>query len=290
MEIHIEKTGKPCKLCKREDGGLTIHYPHFLYKVGDFVAPDWSAHVKYYCPHCVFLWTDIFDALTLSEYGERYVEANFDRHRRPAEARMKAAPLLLKEVIKLSGGARFLDYGVGYNVPYIYELRGRGIDLWGCDISTKVPYSRFIRQLPTESLPEGTFDGLYSLDVAEHLADVVNDYLTMGRLLKAGGYILHSTYMLHKMWEPSKGLPDHPMLRNPWHISLCSEKAMHVIAEKAGLQFIKSLRVNTDTGFAYLLKKPGTKKISCSLVDRFKATKLISLLNAHLQYVESCYK
>ena len=79
----------------------------------------------------------------------------------------------------------------------------------------------------------------------------------MKKLLKPGGYILHSTYWLHDIWNPENGLPSNPMLRNPWHISICSEKTMQIIAAKTGLEFIKCMKVKTDTRQAYLLKKPG---------------------------------
>jgi len=289
MDISITAGGKPCKLCGRDDGALTIHYPAYVFRSGDFEAPEWPEHSKYYCPHCEFLWADMFDQLSLAEYGESYVKANYDSHRVPTEARMTGAPLLLRELAALTDGTRFIDYGVGYNVPYIYELRGRGIDLWGCDISARVPYSRFVRYLPDKDLPAGTFDGLYSIDVAEHLSDIVNDYLYMKDLLKPGGYMLHVTYWLQSMWKPGNGLPSDLMLRNPWHVSVCSEKAMRIIAEKAGLEFIKSMRVKVDHGAAYLLRKPGGSKQSGSWLGSLWKKQTISIVDDHLEYVRKCY-
>lgn len=279
----------PCKLCGNKDGTKTILYPTYQYISGDFVAPLWPEHQKYFCPNCEYLWSSRFDDMSLEEYGNEYVQANLENQRRPAEERMKAAPRLLKTLVKLTHGTRFLDYGVGYNVPYIYELRGREIDLWGCDISARVPYSRFIKQLPQEMLPCGTFDGIYSLDVAEHLSDILKDYTTMKNLLKPGGYMLHSTYWLHKLWPPEKPLPDDPSLRNPWHVSLCSEKTMRVIAEKTGLNFIGSMPVDTDTGSAYLLKKPGKTTFSKSTFSAVRSLLLIRNIDKHLRYVKKYY-
>lgn len=289
MEVTVVEGGKQCKLCGLNDGALTIYYPPFELHSGGFVAPKWFEHSKYYCAHCAFLWSDIFDQLSLAEYGERYVDANFDSHRIPAEERMKGAPYLLRELVRLTGGSRFIDYGVGYNVPYIYELRGRGIDLWGCDISSRVPYSRFIKYLPDNDLPLETFDGLYSIDVAEHLSDIINDYIGMKNLLKPGGYILQNTYWLHSMWSPDAGAPTHPVLRNPWHVSLCSESAMRVIAEKTGLVFIKSLNVNVGPGTAYLLQKPFNPKVKRSWMDRLKFKSILSRIDDHLNYVKQWY-
>lgn len=289
MDVSISAGGKPCKLCGRDDGALTIHFPAFVFRSGDFEAPEWPEHSKYYCPHCEFLWSDAFDQLSLAEYGESYVKANYDSHRVPAEARMTGAPLLLRELAALTDGKRFIDYGVGYNVPYIYELRGRGIDLWGCDISAMVPYSRFVRYLPAQDLPDGTFDGLYSIDVAEHLSDIVNDYIAMRDLLKPGGYLLHVTYWLHTMWKPGNGLPLDPMLRNPWHVSVCSERAMQVIAERTGLEFVESMKINVGPGTAYLLKKPGGARMKGCWLDRIRRNSTMSRVDEHLDYVRKWY-
>lgn len=259
--VIVEEGEKPRRLCGSWEGSKTIRFRHFKFVTSSFTAPEWPAHEKYYCPQCNYLWSSWLDNLTLEEYGRKYLEANFDYQRRPAEERMRAAPNLLRDLIRLTGGNRFLDYGVGYNVPYIYEIRGRDIDLWGCDISAGVPYSRYIRQIPGETLPVGTFDGIYSLDVAEHLSDVIGDYLRMKDLLKPGGYILHSTYWLHELWKPGEPFPENPMLHNPWHVSICSERTMCVIASKTGLEFVQSLPVKTDTQCAYLLRKPGKKHL-----------------------------
>jgi len=268
-----------------------VHYPTFVFRSGSFTAPEWPKHEKYYCPHCEFLWSDHLDKYSLAEYGEQYVQANFESHRKPAEERMIAAPNLLAKLIRLTSGARFIDYGVGYNVPYVYELRGRGIDLWGCDISARVPYSRFIRYLPDNDLPMGTFDGLYSIDVAEHLSNLMLDYNTMKDLLKPGGYILHNTYWLHSLWKPGKSLPTNPMLRNPWHVSLCSERTMMVIAEMTGLEFVNSVHVKVGPGTAYLFRKPGRlpRWRLNHLWTIFSKHPSISLIEEHMKYVRKFY-
>lgn len=287
--IRVTDKTKPCKLCECEQGTKTIIFPQYQYVSGDFVAPVWPEHEKYYCPNCEYLWSSRFDDMTLAQYGHEYVQANFESQRRPAEERMKAAPRLLRKLVQLSHGARYLDYGVGYNVPYIYELRGRGVDVWGCDISARVPYSRFVMQLPQEMPPVGSFDGIYSLDVAEHLSDIVGDYTTMYKLLKPGGYMLHSTYWLHELWSPDKPFPDEPSLRNPWHVSICSEKTMRVIAEKTGLVFVGSIPVDTDTGCAYLLRKPGRTSFAELITAPLRKSSQMKRIDEHVRYVKTCY-
>ncbi len=104
---------------------------------------------------------------------------------------------------------------VWYNVPYIYELRARGIDLWGCDISKRIPYGRFVKQLPGETLPDGTFDGIYSIQVMEHLHHFCEDFQRMFTLLKPGGMILHQTPVLTNYWDGTSPFPRHFALWSP---------------------------------------------------------------------------
>jgi SAM-dependent methyltransferase len=246
-----------CDLCDNAEGIWKIHYPEYTYRVGDFEAPPWFAHDKYYCPSCHFLWADVFKDMDLVEYGEKYVENNYDHQRRPTESRMQFAPLLISKLVRLTGGNRFLDYGCGYNYTYVYELRSRGIDLWGCDISAAVNYSRYIRRLPFESFPDDFFDGIFSIDVMEHISDFENDFREMARFLKPGCYMLHNTIALDRYWRDDDVVPDDPMVWAPWHCSVFSERSGRVLAEKVGLGFEGIIPVRSDTGIAFLFRKPG---------------------------------
>ncbi len=255
--LKSRQAGVTCKLCGQREGIWLIHYPQFVFRSGAFEAPPWFAHDKYYCPHCHFLWADVFDKLSQAEYGQKYTENNYDHQRRPTESRMAFAPQLLAELIRRTGGTRFLDYGCGYNYSYIYELRSRGFDLWGCDISAAVPYSRFVRQLPHEPYPEGFFDGLYSIDVMEHLANFEGDFRTMAAMLRPGGLILHNTISLDQYWNGEGDPPRDPMVWAPWHCSVFSERSAAVLAARLGLEFCGKLATQSDTGLAFLFRKPG---------------------------------
>lgn len=256
-EIITRNAEKTCKLCGNAAKVWAIHYPSFIFRSGTFEAPPWFAHDKYYCPACHFLWTDVFDNLSLTEYGAKYTENNYEHQRRPVEPRMAFAPRLLALLTWRTGGSRFLDYGCGYNYSYIYELRSRGIDLWGCDISAAVPYSRFVRRLPADGYPSDWFDGMYSIDVMEHVADFFNDFKTMARFLRPGGLVLHNTISLDTYWKGDGQPPDDPMVWAPWHCSVFSDRSAAVLAEKTGLQFCGSVRTHSDTGLAFLFRKPG---------------------------------
>lgn len=256
-ELKTKNAGIACKLCGQANGIWRIHYPLFIFRSGAFEAPPWFAHDKYYCPSCHFLWTDVFDALSQAEYGTKYTENNYEHQRKPTESRMAFAPELLALLLQRTGGTRFLDYGCGYNYSYIYELRSRGFDLWGCDISAAVPYSRFVHRLPQDPYPESFFDGLYSIDVMEHLADFDGDFRNMVRMLRPGGFLLHNTISLDQYWNGQGEPPRDPMVWAPWHCSVFSEQSATVLGRRLDLEFCGPLATPSDTGLAFLFRKPG---------------------------------
>ena len=265
-----------CKLCGNGEGLWEIHYPEYVFRSGDFEAPPWFGHSKFYCPACHFLWTDVFKNMDLVEYGKKYVENNYDHQRRPTESRMACAPYLLGKLVRLTGGRRFLDYGCGYNTTYLYELRSRGFDVWGCDISAAVNYSRFVLQLPFENFPDSFFDGIYSLDVMEHFSQFGEDFKNISRILKPGGYVLHNTISLDEYWKGDKEPPDDPMVWAPWHCSVFSERSAAMLADKVGLIFEGTIRTRSDTGLAFLFHKSGPR-LSSRFHMLHKALRLLTL-------------
>lgn len=260
--VESRDSGVGCKLCGNTAGVWKIHYPEFVFRSGEFEAPPWFAHDKYFCPSCRFLWSDVFDAMDAATYGRKYVECNYEHQRRPTESRMVFAPLLLARLIRLTGGRRFLDYGCGYNYTYLYELRSRGFDLWGCDISAAVNYSRYLRRLPGEDFPDAFFDGVYSIDVMEHLKDFEADIRNIARVVKPGGCLLFNTISLDNYLKGDGGAPDDPLVWTPWHCSVFSEKSAGVLAAKLGLEFQGVIRTPSDTGLAFLFRKPGPEPAS----------------------------
>ena len=258
----LSRPGPVCKLCYNPST-LVIHFPPFQFVSGNFRAVPWWDHEKYYCPVCQFLWADWLGDRSLEEYGEEYAKANTDDQRRPTEERMCMAPELLLYLLRMTGGTRFLDYGVGYNVPYIYELRARGIDLWGCDISKTVPYSRFVKQLPYENLPEGTFDGIYSTEVMEHLYHFREDFQRMSNLLKPGGMMLHRTFSISDFWDGASSFPRHFALWDSYHVSVFSDRSARLLAEQIGLDYQGYIPIPRGHGF--LFRRPGESSLKARL-------------------------
>lgn len=252
----ISRKGPPCKLCGNKKDIRIIHFPPFQFSSGNFKAVPWFEHKKYHCPKCQFIWADWLEGLTLENYGKKYAKANTDEQRRPTESRMIQGFLILRKIIHNWGGKRFLDYGVGYNFPYIYELRGKGIDLLGCDISNALVYSKFIKQLPFEKLPEKSFDGVYSTSVFEHLADFEKDLEYMKKLLVPGGIMIHA-WDMYPDWEGHSDFPRDPMVWDPWHVSIFSDTSARVLAYKLNLIYLGTKKVGYGGGKAFIFKKPG---------------------------------
>ena len=138
------------------------------------------------------------------------------------------------------------------------QVRARGIDLWGCDISAAIPYDEHVVRLPRDlpKLGRGTFDGIFSQDVVEHFNDPVEDYGRLRLLLRPGGWLLSSTPVLEKIWDGSEPIPGHLWLWTPWHTSICSSRSMAMLARQAGLEFVSTEPVPTETGWAFLLRRP----------------------------------
>jgi hypothetical protein len=156
-------------------------------------------------------------------------------------------------------GRRFLEWGIGYNTPYVEKVRSLGIDLWACDISAAVPYGGHVVRLPQESerLATAPFDGIFSQDVVEHFNDPVADYRRLRAMLRPSGLILSSTPVLEHLWDGGGPVPNHIWLWTPWHTSLCSTRSMKLLAAMAGLEYVATISVPTMTGRGFVLRRPG---------------------------------
>ena len=251
----IDSPAVPCPICNDEKT-RSVHFPAHPQPFPGSVP--WEAHDKCYCRTCGNLWAERFKDLSLAQYGREYVKANTDAQRVPNE-RMSASPRLLDKLLAWTDGRRFLDCGIGYNTPYVEQMRALGIDLWGCDISTAVPYDQHIVRLPDDlaKLGEESFDAVFSQDVVEHFADPVCDYSRLRSLIRPGGLVLSSTPVLEKIWDGCEPVSPHIWLWSPWHASICSSRSMAMLAAKAGLEFVATVPVPTETRWAFLLRKPG---------------------------------
>ncbi|GEM_PF-2226422 len=247
----------PAPACPVCDHSATrrIHFPEYPEPFAH--CPSWPAHEKFYCHACVFLWSDRFHGASLADIGREYVKCNTDAQRRPNE-RMRASPRLLDHLLAWTDGRRFLEYGVGYNTPYIDEVRELGLDLWGCDVSEAVPYSSHVLKLPSAmtKLQKSPFDGVFSQDVVEHFGAPIEDHVRLRSLLRPGGMILSSTPVLERVWNGRSPIRRHIWLWTPWHTAVYSTQSMAIIARRAGLEFVATVPLPTDTQWGFVLRRP----------------------------------
>jgi len=268
-----------CPLCEDPKTRL-VHFPANPEPFPG--CPPWPAHDKFHCEACHYLWSECLSELDLTAYAHEYVQANSDIQRVPNE-RMADSPKLLDLLLAWTDGRRFLEWGIGYNTPYVEEVRSLGIDLWACDISAAVPYGGHVVRLPQESerLTTALFDGIFSQDVVEHFNDPVGDYRRSRAMLRPGGLLLSSTPVLEHLWNGCEPVPDHIWLWSPWHTSLCSSRSMELLAAQAGLEYVATISVPTVTGWAFVLRRPDDRDAQWDM-DR-KSTPETEALRRKLQ-------
>jgi predicted Zn-ribbon and HTH transcriptional regulator len=191
---------------------------------------------KALCPECHHL----FSFLNLPENIPRAREL-FDYD--AASLHSANELLLIKLLIKCSGKAsgRFLDFGVGGNRAVLQSARSSVSDnyqIWGCDLIHREDTSQYFITYQDDAML-GSFDGICSSEVMEHLDNTIEAWTYMNRLLRpvngGGGVMLHSfpsNVTLH--------LQD-TMIIIGSHICLFSDKSLRLLCEKTGFQ-LKCIR------------------------------------------------
>jgi hypothetical protein len=91
----------------------------------------------------------------------------------------------------------------------------------------------------------------------EHIADLDRDFHNLARTLCPGGYMLHNTISLDTYWKPDGEPPDDPMTWAPWHCSVFSSRSAAILAQRVGLEFLGLRHTRSDTGLAFVFRKPG---------------------------------
>jgi len=144
---------------------------------------------------------------------------------------------------------KIFDYGSGPEPSLVKLLREQGFDARGRD-----PYF-----LPdTEAFPEGA-DLVTCLEVVEHFANPLQDFVLAAECLRVGGFFAIGTHLLDDGIQtdvPESG----PVLsdrfiswwyrQDPTHISFYSRKALCLVAKEAGLSWM-----GTAAPHVYLFRK-----------------------------------
>jgi hypothetical protein len=190
---------------------------------------------KWFCVECEHLW----GRLGLVQNVQR-AEELFD-YGRPSRW-VDAEKRILRGLIAFSGACsgRYLDFGVGGNGDALEEVarsEPEGIDLYGCDLLNVSNHPRVFLTYKDES-KVGTFDGIGSSEVVEHLDDTIGSWTYFNRLLKpmaaGGGVMLHSfpsNVSLHLF---------DTMVVIGSHVCIFSEKSLRRVCERTGFEWLKT--------------------------------------------------
>ncbi len=176
------------------------------------------------CNHLFSLWigTDLHKAQCLFDYNR---ENEWKRGQK----------YLLMEAARYSQKlGRYLDFGVGGNISAFQELNNelQGDSFYACDINKRNIKKYFVTYEDESML--GTFDGIASSEVIEHLDNTVEAWKYFNRLLKpirdSGGKMVHSF--------PSQLHCDlsHWGIRIKSHLCLFSERSLKLVCEKSGFE------------------------------------------------------
>lgn len=139
--------------------------------------------------------SDYYDKRYQGSYMEDFVRGNYN-FRRGERIRYLLNKLSLSPKIKI------LDYGCGQG-KYIRVLQEAFPDaeINGCDISkiaiekarVRFPKHQFLQFFDITPYENNTFDFILSIEVFEHVEDILKTLSDISRILKIGGHLLFST-------------------------------------------------------------------------------------------------
>lgn len=131
---------------------------------------------------------------------------------------------------------RLLDFGCGHGT-IVLELRKEGFDCIGLDLFSPTESPHILRTpLQEAGLPAGTFDGIFSIETHEHIANVLETFRALAELLRPGGVLLVQTRRLEDPGYKKDGGAWFYLREPEAHVSIYSENAMRRIAEKTGFR------------------------------------------------------
>ena len=182
-----------------------------------------GGHLKRYeCPECGCIFGPLkFSDQTESEFSDDYTVHYAGFFETDCTWKERWA----FELLHPRKDGVYLDYGCGKWSHTIRELREEGYEVWGYE-----PYAADVDNpyiiTDREALEKMRFDGIFSNDLLEHLADPVADMRFMAGLLRsADSRIAHNTSCYAYKYEFTR-----------FHMHFFTGKSVQVLAEKAGLR------------------------------------------------------
>lgn len=134
---------------------------------------------------------------------------------------------------------RIMDYGAGHGVT-VFELAEQGFDIVGVDPYSPSGDERILRKhLKELNFPDNSFDGIFAIETMEHIPNVLEIFAELRRILKPGGVLLVQTRRLEDEQHIQQGSNWFYLKEPSMHVSIYSERAMRVIAQKVGFTEVK---------------------------------------------------
>jgi hypothetical protein len=221
-----------CPICNFKDNNnlFTLYVSHCIFGGGKLT--------RYQCPECdVIFGPDKMLTLSPEMLSEEYQwhyrvfsEGDSTELEKRAFYAMDPHPEGL-----------YLNWGSGNWSNTLQQLRAEGWNIYGYE-----PYSSSVGPseyciTDFETISGMSFDGIFSNNVLEHLANPIEEIKLMRKLLKPEGILLHATPCFEYLYEFTR-----------FHLFFFLGRSREVLAEKTGM---KLERYFSDGQFMYILLK-----------------------------------
>jgi SAM-dependent methyltransferase len=246
-------TGVLCPVCCNSTA-KRVRYGRSDYVTGESSSlSEVAGHTKHLCckcGHCYATWLqgDLQD--TADKYAGIYNNSQLLQE----GPRAGYEESLFRYVLKHCGGSRdasLLDFGCGPNRTPVEALRREGVDAHGCDILPIYDYDGdvFFRHTGDATPWKHRFDGIVSIDVIEHLADTLESWVYLNRILKPNGIMAHCfPSQLHYSFI-------HAYFRTPFHVCLFSRKSLQRLLDQSGFVLESIEPFDADVPYVFRFRK-----------------------------------
>ncbi len=212
---NIKVLNEECPICK----SCTI-------KLLRFKAKD-DMITKKYCPNCAHIFTSNLKA------NPETAKLSFDYEKE--NKFINDQIILLKKLMQTGENKKLLDFGIGGNYSHLNHLNHHYKNkyyIMGCDIYNRNADYYFTTYNGSQHI--GTFDGISSHAVVEHLDNTIEAWVYLNKLLKpiekGGGIMIHSF--------PSQIIEDlfSWQINVATHECLFSRQSLDLTLEKTGFE------------------------------------------------------
>jgi len=169
LEHHPVEPGRLCPICSCNRCRTVTYYF------------EQNRIDKAFCPNCLHL----FSSLNLPGNIPRAKQL-FDYH--TASPHSATEIRLIELLVEYSGKTegRFLDFGIGGNLAALQSARlllGKKYQIWGCDLVNRNDIPQYFITYQNDDML-GSFDGICSSEVLEHLDNTIESWSYLNRLLQ----------------------------------------------------------------------------------------------------------